>query len=98
MQIGVVLTGVISWATTCTPSGSTYDVLQPQRLNRARMVPLLVLVLALVVGMLRAVGSTSPWSWSTAAGAVTGFAAAAGVLSLVRQRTRRATLRAELAD
>ena len=98
VQVGVVLTGIISWATILYAQRLGVDVLQQQRLNRARMVPMAVLLVVLVAGMVRAVSSTSSWSWSTAAGAVTGFAVAAGAFALVRQRTRRAALQSEAAD
>lgn len=97
VQLGVGLTGAISGATVLYAQRLGVDVLQPQRLNRARMVPMVVLLVVLVAGMLRA-SSTSSWSWSTAAGAVTGAAVAAGALALARQRTRRAALQSESAD
>ena len=98
VQMGLGIAGAISWATILYAQRLGVDVLQPQRLQRARMVPMAVLLVVLVAGMLRASGSTSPWSWSTAAGAVTGFALAAGALALARQRTRRAALQSEPAD
>lgn len=98
VQIGLGLTGAISWATILYAQRLGVDVLQPQRLNRARMVPMAVLLVVLVAGMLRAADSTSSWSWSTAAGAATGAAVAAGAMALAWQRTRRATLRLEPED
>lgn len=95
VQIGIGLTGAISGATILYAQQLGVDVLQPQRLNRARMVPVAVLFVVLVLGMLRAAGGTS---WSTVAGAVTGGAVTVGALALARQRTRRATLRAEQQD
>ena len=98
VQLGLGFTGAIGWATILYAQRLGVDILQPQRLNRARMVPLAVLVIVLSVGMVRAASSTSSWSWSTAAGAVTGFAVTAGALTLVRQRMRRAALASEPTD
>jgi len=98
VQIGLGLTGAVSWTTVLYAQRLGVDVLQPQRLQRARMLPVAVLVTALVAGMVRAGSSTSSWSWSTTAGAVTGFALAAGTLALLRQRTRRAAVRSEPGD
>jgi hypothetical protein len=99
VQAGVVLTGVISGATILYAQRLGVDVLQPQRLNRARMIPLAVLVVVLVVGMLRVtVESGAPWDRATAAGAVTGAALALAVGAVAVWWTRRAARKAEQGD
>lgn len=98
VQIGLGLIGAISWATILYAQRLGVDVLQPQRLNRTRMVPVAALFVVLVAGLVRAASSTSSWSWSTAAGAATGAAVAAGAITLARQRTRRAALQSSPED
>ena len=93
VQVGLGLTGAISWSTIVYAQRLGVDVLQPQRLLRARMVPMAVLLVVLLAGMVRALGSTSSWSWSTAAGAVTGSVVVVGAMALAQRRTRRSTLR-----
>jgi hypothetical protein len=98
VQVGVLLTGVISWATILYAQRLGVDVLQSARLNRARMVPFTVLAVVLVVGMLRASGAGSSWDAATAAGAVTGAALALALGALAVWGARRAAARAERAD
>jgi len=99
VQVGVVLTGVISWVTILYAQRLGVDVLQPQRLNRARMIPIAALAVVLVVGMLRVtVDAGSSWDGATAAGAVTGAALALGLGAVAVWWARRAVRKAEQTD
>jgi hypothetical protein len=98
VQVGVVLTGVISWATVLYAQRLGVDVTHPTRLNRARMIPFTVLAAVLVAGMLRASGAGSSWDAATAAGAVTGAALALALCVLTVWGVRRAARRGEQGD
>jgi hypothetical protein len=90
VQVGMVLTGAISWATLMYAQRLGVDVMRPQRLNRARMVPIGVLVLLLGAGMVRASADGSSFDRGTASGALTGFVLVLAVFALTDWRTRRA--------
>jgi len=99
VQLGVVVTGVISGTTLLYARRLGVDVLQPQRLNRARMIPVAALTVVLVAGMLRATGDgASSWDAATAAGAATGAALALGLGAVAVRWARRAADRAEQGD
>jgi hypothetical protein len=98
VQVGMVLTGAISWLTLLYAQRLGVDVLQPQRLNRARMVPIVVLVLLLGAGMLRAAQDGSGFDRGTAAGAVTGFLLVLAFFVVTDLRTRRAAAAGERGD
>jgi hypothetical protein len=98
VQVGMVLTGAISWLTLMYAQRLGVDVLQPQRLNRARMAPIVVLVLLLGAGMLRAAQGGSGFDRGTASGAITGFLLVLGFFVLTDLRTRRAAARSEQGD
>ena len=95
VQLGLGLTGAIGGATILYAQRLGVDVLQPQRLNRARTIPVGMLLAVLIAGMVRASSSTSSWSWSSAAGAATGLAVVAAAFSLTRHRSRQAAQRSE---
>jgi hypothetical protein len=98
VQVGMVLTGAISWLTLLYAQRLGVDVLQPQRLDRRRMLPFVALTVVLVVGMLRASGAGSTWDAATAAGAVTGAGTALGLGALAVWAARRAAARSEQGD
>ncbi len=86
VEIGLVLTGAVGGLTILYAQRLGVDVLAPQRLQRARMIPLAVLVVALLAGILHA--DATSWSWSTAAGTVTGILVVAGAIVLARRFAR----------
>lgn len=86
VQIGLALTGAVGGLTILYAQRLGVDVLEPQRLQRARMIPLAVLVVVLLAGMLNA--DATSWSWSTAAGAATGILVVAGAVVLPRRFAR----------
>ena len=92
VQIGLVLTAAVSMLTVVYARRLDVDVLQPQRLNRARMIPFAVLMVALLAGISRATGELQD-AWATAAGAVTGIALVTGLIAFVRRSDRRAAAR-----
>ena len=99
VQAGVVLIGAISAVTILYAQRLGVDVLQSQRLNRARMAPFAVLAVVLLVGMLRpTVDGESGWDWATAAGAVTGAAVALGLGALAVWGVRRAATAGDPGD
>lgn len=77
VQGAVILVGLASILTIGYASRLGVDVTQPQRLVRVRMVPVALVLVALIVGMLRA--SATDLSASTVAGMVTGAAVVAGL-------------------
>jgi len=98
VQVGMVLTGAISWLTLMYAQRLGVDVLQPQRLNRVRMVPIVVLVLLLGAGAVRAAADGSSFDRGTASGALTGFLLVLAFFVLTDLRTRRAAARSEQGD
>ena len=91
VQVGLGLVGAVGCLTILYAQRLGVDELAPQRLQRARIIPfvvLVVLVVLLVAGMLHA--DPASRSWSSLAGAATGGLVVAGAVVLARRRARPA--------
>jgi hypothetical protein len=88
----IAMIGVAGWVAILYSASLGVHVEKKTGTSRRRLVPVLVLALALAAGMVRAqVGDFSVDGWSTVAGMATGVGLAVGVLVAVARLSRNRT-------